>query len=36
MQYRINPEIAYKQLIAVAIGITVMALLMIFLRRVSG
>jgi len=35
MQYRINPEIAYKQLIAVAIGITVMALLMIFLRRVE-
>jgi len=33
VQYRINPDIAYKQLIAVAIGVAAMAFVMIFFRK---
>ncbi len=35
VQYRINPDIAYKQLIAVAVGVAAMAFIMIFFRRLE-
>ncbi len=35
VQYRINPDIAFKQLLSIAIGVAAMAFIMIFLRKLE-